>query len=164
MSLVNKTWNIEAKPILYSRWTYDDTRHPVMRVWKFLRTISENPKLSGLVKAVDIRQYQPDDRQATQSSCQIIPGKDRTWVVGMLRLTGLQNMESNIEMGLSMNTCRDLFALVLASLPNLETMSLVIGEVDGCLARVLNSAVLEDIDQPKSLQKLKEANLRTPQQ
>lgn len=73
-------------------------------------------------------------------------------------------MESNIEMGLSMNTCRDLFALVLASLPNLETMSLVIGEVDGCLARVLNSAVLEDIDQPKSLQKLKEANLRTPQQ
>lgn len=137
-----------------------------MRIWKFLHTISENPKLSCLVKAVDIRQYQPDDRQATQSTCQIIPGEDRTWVVGMLRLTGLQNMESNIEMGLSMNTCRPLFALILASLPHLETMSLVIGELDGCLAQVLNSAVLDDIGQPKcrAFRKLKEANLRTPQQ
>ncbi|CBF70080.1 predicted protein [Aspergillus nidulans FGSC A4] len=133
--LVNRKHHQAFLPRVYSHWTYIGTLHSYSGLWKFLRTIIENPSLALIVEVLNIgnwgvcpsyldrnHELQDQDEQVQFAL------NDKETVKTAIRRAGLQgDIESQIYNAIFADGCeyqsryrRPLVALLLTCLPSIS--------------------------------------------
>ena len=137
-----------------------------MTLWKFFITIRRDPYLAGLVRTLTIGNwgfYPPPypEKFESQFSCLQFPSDELDLVRVAIRDAGVEDLEESIIRSLSEHDRRPLMALLLVSLPNLQTVSAYIPRRGPVLGAVLEKAVCcqDDGNYSPGLRCLKELHL-----
>lgn len=110
-----------------------------MGLWKFLRTIRQNPGLANLVCALHVGNwgfYLPP-QYGHIFEMQLSGDDDLEIIRTAIREAGIDHLQDSIANSLAQGDRRPLMALLLTSLPNLEVMYAHIPRSDPVLAAVL---------------------------
>ena len=146
LSLFNRRWNKALLPRMYSEWTYNGARQSFMTLWKFFITIRRDPYLAGLVRTLTIGNwgfYRPRNPEQFQSqfSQLSLPPDELALLRTAIHDAGIGRREDRILRSLSERDRRPVVALLLVSLPNLQSVSAYYPRRDPFMKAVLENAV-----------------------
>ncbi|KAH6855935.1 hypothetical protein B0I37DRAFT_65712 [Chaetomium sp. MPI-CAGE-AT-0009] len=161
-SLVSSRWYAAMTSRIYSRWLYDGEHHTISSLWKFLRSILSNTRISDEVHELNILNWHLG--LAPGRGRLVLSEDDLDFVRNAICTAGLERIENSALEALRKADPRPLMALLLANLPNLTSLYAHLPETDIFLAEVLRKAVEGQQDQqpPNSnplLSRLREVHL-----
>ncbi|RMJ21576.1 hypothetical protein PHISP_07556 [Aspergillus sp. HF37] len=159
LSLLSRQWYDAVMSKIYSKWTYNGARQPFMTAWKFLVTVRRDPHLAGLVRTLNIGNwgYQHPHPVPLQ-----LPDAELDLIRTAIHEAGIPHLEDDIMWSISKRDRRPVMALILVSLPRLNTVFAHVPRSDPVLGAVL-AKILAGQDSSKSsapaLRELRELHL-----
>ena len=96
MSLVGRQWQATLSPRIYSTWLYDGDLHPIIPLWKFLRTVQCNARIAKQVRTLNIRNW--TFGMVRDSNHTHFSEEDIQLIRNAVRRAGIQQIESSLWM------------------------------------------------------------------
>lgn len=142
LSLINHSWHVAVTPRIYSRFEYHGDFEKRGALWLFLRTVIEAPWLASLVQTVDLQHALKFTGAKSFSLAELLCTRHETVVRQAIKKTNISSLGSDVVLkALRKDDRRPLVAMILASLPNLETLSMNVSDSDPYLQPILQRAI-----------------------
>ncbi|KAF9890355.1 hypothetical protein FE257_006021 [Aspergillus nanangensis] len=142
LSRVNHNWYKAAIPRLYHQFEYNGDYSQRKRLWLFLRTLIEAPRLAAFVQTVDLLHSLKFTGARSYLLAALMCEEHDSTIKHAIQVTGLSSLgPEDILDTLRRDDRRPLVAMVLACLPNLDTLYLNVSDSDPYLQLIISQSV-----------------------
>ncbi|KAJ0417937.1 hypothetical protein BJY00DRAFT_195169 [Aspergillus carlsbadensis] len=159
LCLVNKNWNHELTPLLYSRFEFNGAAENVASLWGFFRAITLRPELAAHIRMLGLTSAYKPARPPKTAGLYRRNAKLVQRAVTQASLGHVGDAEAELRQA----DHRALVALILAHAPNLAMLQLHVARVDPWLDTILAHAIArrDDIDSSDTPEAVAFQSLRT---
>ena len=136
LCLLSHQWHDAMMSKIYSKWTYNGARQPFITAWKVLVTVRRNPHLARQVRTLHIGNW--GFYQHPHTVPLEIPHSELKLVQTAIHEAGISHLKDDIMRSISNRDRRPVMALILVSLPCLNTWFAHVPRSDPVLGAVLS--------------------------